>query len=397
MTSPARALADLQQLVSYGPRFHGDPGIRAAADWLESELVAAGLALARQSVRLPGWRPGTVSQVTVVDPLIRTLPAWPMLGSGGAEGTVGGRVKQLGPQGLWGDSQTWQRFVVLGGDGRAVAYLHGRDDGPASPQPLPAGSDAQLPHLAIGHLDARQLTEWIRDDRHPSVEVACDAHRGGDAVGDNLIVDVSGTGDGRALLCGHYDTFFNTVGAYDNGSGTIALLQLLREWTRTPPVRSVRVVFFTAEEWHLGGSRHYVAQADAADALAPGSPDGIADLDFVLNIDGLGRGSFLEAFASPETFDTALHESIVEHAAASRPDLTVVSRFPPTTGTDDASFYRAGVPSAFLTFNDLHRLHQPDDLPNEGIAGNVAWTVGLARRLVDTLPRADRFARPGIL
>lgn len=388
-----RALEDLQDLVSYGPRFHGGAGIHAAADWLEREIVATGLTVRRQSVRLAGWLPGSVSRVTVLAPVERTLPAWPMLG-GGATDVVRGRVKELGPQGLWGDSQIWQRFVVLADDGTAVGYLHGRDDGPAAPQPLPSGSDRTLPHLAIGHLDARQLTEWIRDEKHPVVEIECDAYDTDAAVGDNLIVDVGGVSAGRALACAHYDTFFNTVGAYDNGSGTIALLHLIRLWAQHPPLRSLRAVFFTAEEWHLGGSRHYVELGSAPDA-APA--DAIADLDFVLNVDGLGRGSLMEAFASPETFDTMLHEEIEAYAERTHRDLTLVSRFPPTTGTDDASFYRAGVPSAFMTFNDLHRLHQPDDLPNEGIAANIEWTVGLVRHLVDALPRADRFPRPGIL
>lgn len=397
MTSSTQALADLHSLVSFGPRFHGGPGIAAAADWLSAEATAAGFDVRRQPVTLSGWLPGTIARVTVREPLERLLPTWPMLGSGGAAGTVGGRVKELGPQGLWGDSQIWQRFIVLDDSGAPVAYLHGRDGGPAAPQPLPAGSDGDLPHLAIGHLDAQQLTEWIRDERNPFVELECDAHNSDDAVADNLIIDVPGRTAARALVCGHYDTFFNTVGAYDNGSGTIALLHLLREWAVTRPHRTVRVVFFTAEEWHLGGSRHYVEAAMAADDAGGARVDSIADLDFVLNIDGLGRGSFLEAFASPETFDTALHQQIESYAAVDRPDLTLVSRFPPTTGTDDASFYRAGVPSAFMTFNDLHRLHQPEDLPNEGIAANVAWTVGLVMRLVDVLPRADRFAKPGIL
>jgi hypothetical protein len=397
MNSAARALVDLQTLVSFGSRFHGGAGIAAASQWLSSEATAAGFDVRRQTVTLPGWLPGTATRVTVREPLERSLPAWPMLGSGGASGVVRGRVKELGPQGLWGDSQIWQRFIVLDDAGAPAAYLHGRDGGPAAPQPLPAGSDTDLPHLAIGHLDAQQLTEWITDGRNPLVELACDAQRSDDAVSDNLIIDVPGRTAARALVCGHYDSFFNTVGAYDNGSGTIALLHLLRTWALTPPERSIRVVFFTAEEWHLGGSRHYVEVATAADETGTGNADGLADLDFVLNIDGLGRGSFLEAFASPETFDTALHQQIESYAAVDRPDLTLVSRFPPTTGTDDASFYRAGVPSAFMTFNDLHRLHQPEDLPNEGIAANIAWTVGLVARLVDALPRGDRFVRPGIL
>ena len=383
-----RAYDDLVALVQHGPRFHGTAGIAAAADWLEQRLTAVGWPVARQPVTLPGWQPGSVHRVAVQQPIARELPAWPMLWSGSTGGPRRGTVEAVGPQGLWGDSMVWQKFVVRADDGDVVAYLHARDDGPAAPQPLPSGSDHDVAHLAIGRVDGLQLTEWIADGKPVELEVEADGGPVDAATSDNLVVDVPGTGDGSVLLCAHYDTFFNTVGAYDNGSGTIALLQLAERWAAAPPVASVRLVFFTAEEWHLGGSRHFVDSA---------SPDELDALDYVLNVDGLGRGSFVEAFGAPEAFSTAFRGALLQHAAVTRPDLELVTRFPPTTGTDDASFYRAGVPSAFLTFNDLHRLHQPDDEPNRGIAANVAWTVPLVEHLVASLARPTRAAPPGVL
>ncbi|GAA0965618.1 M28 family metallopeptidase [Frigoribacterium faeni] len=390
----ARAYDDLVALVQHGPRFHGTPGIAAAADWLEGRLTAVGLSVDRQSVALPGWQPGTVHRLVVRSPIERELPAWPMLWSGSTDGAVRGTVESVGPQGLWGDSMVWRKFVVRDDAGRPVAYLHARDGGPAAPQPLPAGSDLDVAHLAIGRLDGLQLTEWLDDGRPVVVEAEVDSGPVDAAVSDNLIVDLAaadGGSDparGTVLLCAHYDTFFNTVGAYDNGSGTIALLELAERWAAKAPAVPVRLVFFTAEEWHLGGSRHHLDAASAADLEA---------IDYVLNIDGLGRGSFVEAFAGPEAFSTAFRDALMAYAAGTRPDLELVTRFPPTVGTDDASFHRAGVPSAFLTFNDLHRLHQPDDEPNLGIAANIAWTVPLAEHLVATLPRPTRVAPPGIL
>jgi len=385
---PAVALADLVALCAHGPRFHGTAGIAAAADWLVGRLGAVGLDVVREPVALPGWHPGTVRRAVVQQPLVRELPAWPMLWSGGTGGVRRGTVEAVGPQGLWGDSMVWQKFVVRGDDGRPVAYLHARDGGPAAPQPLPAGSDHDVAHLAVGRLDGLQLTEWLGDGRPVEIEVELDSGPVAEAVSDNLVVDVRGTGEGQVLVCGHYDSFFNTVGAYDNGSGTVALLALAERWAATPPVASVRLVFFTAEEWHLGGSRHHVEEATRAE---------LDRLDYVLNVDGLGRGSFLEAFASPESFSTSFRDAVLSYAAETRPDLELTTRFPPTSGTDDASFHRVGVPSAFVTFNDLHRLHQPDDEPNEGIAANVSWAVGLVERVVATVPRPERAAPPAFL
>lgn len=116
----------------------------------------------------------------------------------------------------------------------------------------------------------------------------------------------------------------------------------------------------------------------------------IDDVDFVINLDGLGRGDFLEVFVGPETFEREILAGIDRFRAQTRPDLRVRSRFPPTCGTDHAAFYAAGIPAVHLTFNDLHRLHQPDDVPNEGIASNIAWTVALVRSLLTDLDRADR-------
>lgn len=388
----SRALDDLTELCAFGPRFHGGRGIHDAADWLGSRLAAVGLDVHREPVSLPAWRPGAANTLTVTTPVERSMPVWPMLWSGSSDGEVTGLLRPLGPQGIWGDSITWERFVVEDGDGTVLAFVHARDVGPAAPQPLPHGSDRSVPHLVVGRLDGMQLAEWSTNGHDVAVVVRCDATAADEAaVADNLVVDIpgtgTGTGDGTVLVCAHYDTFYNTVGAYDNGSGTIALLGLAERWAVAPPPRSVRLVWFTAEEWHLGGSRHHVDSATEAE---------LAGIDHVVNVDGLGRGDSLETFAAPEEFGVLVHRTVAAHAAETARVLRSVNRFPPTTGTDDASFYRAGVPSVFMTFNVLHRLHQPDDLPNEGIAANIVWTQGLVERLVD-LPAPRRVGAPGIL
>jgi hypothetical protein len=396
MTTEAHALSQLEALVAHGPRFHGTETMRAASAWVESELVAMGHAVRREPVSLPGWHPGTVRRVLVTAPVERELPAWPMLWSAGTDGVVRGHLEVLGPEGIWGDSIVWQRLGVRDTRGRIAAVVHARDDGPAAPQPLPAGSDDGVAHLAIGRLDGLQLAEWIADHERVTVEVSLDSGPRDRSVSDNLIVEIAasdpGSPDpavsGTVVVCGHLDSFYNTVGAYDNGSGSIALLELARLWAVSPPPRPVRIVWFTAEEWHLLGSRHHVEQLD------PAARDAI---DFVLNIDGLGRGDHLETFVGPERFGFAVRDAIRAYARATARTLTTVDRFPPTRGTDDASFHAAGIPSVFCTFNDLHRLHQPEDVPDPAIARNIAWTVPLARSLAETMPRPERTPAPGLL
>ena len=382
----ARALDDLERLVAIGPRFHGTGGIHEAEKLLSSWLSDAGAHVVTQEVRTPGWDPGAGCHVHLSSPVDRDLLAWPMLWSGPATGTLVGHVRSVGVQGLWGDSMVWTKFAVVDDSGGVLAYLHARDGGPAAPQPLPVGSDTSVPHLAVGHIDGLALSEWLADGFPVTVEVRCESTHAGEAVSRNLIVDIPSRNQrssGRVVISGHYDTFFNTPGAYDNGSGTIALVHLVRQLLAEPPVRPVTVVLTTAEEWHLAGSRQFVEQLTSRDR---------DDLDFVLNVDGLGRGDFMEVFAGPESFEHDFLATLAAYAAASRPELRVQSRFPPTCGTDQGAFYAAGLPVAFFTFNDLHRLHQPEDLPNSGIATNIAWSVPLLAHLVDVLPRGDRVA-----
>lgn len=387
-----RALRDLMGLTGCGIRFHGTEGIASASDWLEEQLHVIGRTVERQAVSVPGWAPGTVCTLAVTAPSARELRTWPLLWSGSSTGRERGRVVEQGREGLWGNSMVWRRFVVIDDSDQPIAYILGRDAGLAAPQPLPSGSDYSAPHFAVSRADSDQLSDWVTGGHEVIVEFELDSQNEGQAISDNLVVDIPGERGSNdtptVLLCAHYDTFWNTPGAYDNGSGTIALLHLAQRWTVTPPKHAVRLVFFTAEEWHLSGSRAYVQQA---------SQQHLSSIGYVLNIDGLGRGSFIESFAAPERFEVSFSHAIRAYIEATRPGLDVVSRFPPPAGTDDATFYAAGVPSGFMTFNDLDRLHQPEDVPNREIAANIAWTVGLVGSLIETLGMPDRAVAPGLL
>jgi hypothetical protein len=381
MTVVPDPLLELEKLVALGPRFHGTAGNEAAAEHLRVALADLGLAVSGSTVAIPGWQPGEASVLSVLRPESRPMPCWPMLWSGRSDGRITGAVVPLGVQGLWSDAMVWRKFAVMAGD-EVVAYLHARDVGPAAPQPLPAGSDDSVPHLAVGRWDGEQLTEWTRDGLRVEVDLEAGSEHVGTAVGDNLSVSIPGPPDsGRVLICGHYDTFWNTPGAYDNGSGTIALLALARHWTDVTPERDIEIVFFTAEEWHLAGSRAYVAAATDSE---------LAAVDLVLNIDGLGRGNHLEVSVGPEPLERELLRAVTAYAGETSRPLQLTSRFPPLVGTDHAPFYAAGVPAAHLTFNDMQRLHQPNDLPNGGIGANIAWTVPLVQRLVADIGPTSR-------
>ena len=99
-------------------------------------------------------------------------------------------------------------------------------------------------------------------------------------IGYNLIVTKIGTvyPDKFIVIDAHYDTI-NGVGANDNGSGTVILLELAKILKNIPTEYSIKFIHFTAEEWGLIGSYQYVDNIVIPQNL---------DIKLVLNIDQVG-------------------------------------------------------------------------------------------------------------
>ena len=74
--------------------------------------------------------------------------------------------------------------------------------------------------------------------------------------GVNFILKLQGRNPNRRpLLVGaHYDGPLHSIGADDNASGMVALLELARRWSANPPKRTVWLVAFDQEEWGMLGS-----------------------------------------------------------------------------------------------------------------------------------------------
>ena len=71
--------------------------------------------------------------------------------------------------------------------------------------------------------------------------------------GVNFILKLPGRNPNRRpLLVGaHYDGPLHSIGADDNASGMVALLELARRWSANPPKRPVWLVAFDQEEWGM--------------------------------------------------------------------------------------------------------------------------------------------------
>jgi carboxypeptidase Q len=128
----------------------------------------------------------------------------------------------------------------------------------------------------------------------------------------NVLADLPGRSDEVVLVGAHLDSWDLATGAVDNGSGSVAVLDIARALaahvrrTGERPLRTVRFALWMGEELGLYGSNHHVAAAVAA-----GTIDRYAA---VLNLDVVGAPVGLGAMGRPEA--GALLEPIARALAA---------------------------------------------------------------------------------
>lgn len=217
-------------------------------------------------------------------------------------------------------------------------------------------------------------------------------------------------GDGRreeiVIMGAHYDSSRHSPGANDNASGCAALLEVARLLAGRRGERTLRLVFFAAEEppffaTEAMGSRAYARRSAAAgeeitamfalDSLgyysdAPGSQRHPPPLGLVYP----DRGSFL-AFTSNVASLGLLRRSVATFRAAvpfPTEGLAAPAWLPGVAWSDHASFWRAGYPAVLITDTAVYRdpaYHRSKDTPERLDYLRLARvTQGLARLLETT-------------
>ena len=208
--------------------------------------------------------------------------------------------------------------------------------------------------------------------------------RGSDpAVADEAVVlgaHYDHVGIGRAV---GGDSIYN--GADDDGSGTVAVLEIARELASRPPRRSVVVLLSTGEEAGLLGTRWYLEQpvvplertvADLQIEMI-GRPDSLAG--------GAGRG-WLTGYERT-TMGAQLAEAGSPIVADPRPEQNFFFR------SDNIAFARLGIPAHTLSSYNMHAdYHRPSDEVEHVDFAHMAALVDAAAEAVRLLadgPRPD--------
>jgi len=310
-----------------------------------------------------GWEVCGNGTLLLTSPIDKELNGWLFLGSGG--GKFEGSVRRMGYNYVW-NMYGWDRYAIL--DGRKItAYISGRQEGDALSQTLIEGN-CPLPHFIIGAEDNKLLKMLLYGGAEVRVggEANCRSVHG--MRGANVVLPLPAESKKRkkVILTAHYDTMYNTPGAYDNAAGCAVLMSLARELSSVQLDRDIDIVFTDAEECRLEGSKHYASRLN---------PD---EIDYVLNIDGVGRGEELEIWCGNEAFERKIAEALLDYT----PIPCQTYKNPPPPGSDHAPFYEKGIKCCMLTFNDQGILHTPEDVYEEKKLFNMRRMFDLAIKII---------------
>ena len=391
-----------------GPRLAGTESEARAREWAVKKLKSLGFANVHiETYTMPVWVRGE-EKAEIVSPFPQPL-AVTALGNSGATGPQGLTAQVVGFDSLADleaatDAQVRGRIVFVSHnmtatqDGSQYGYFGAaRRTGPSVASRKGAagivirsiGTDyhrnphtgvqmwaagvTPIPAGALSLPDAEQLQRMLKRGKPVTMKLLLTPRNLGMREGGNVVADVPGTDKnaGMVLVGGHLDSWDLGTGAFDNAAGvaiTAAAAKRIMDGGR--PRRTIRVVWFGAEEVGGNGSKAYrEAHADEKVVF-------VSESDF-----GADRIWRMDPSFAPA------NAAVVDRIASVLAPLGISrSTEAATAGADLGAWAQAGVPAIDLQQNgtryfDYH--HTADDtfdkIDPEQLRQNVAaWTAMLS-------------------
>jgi aminopeptidase YwaD len=362
----------LNHLVgSLGTRPAGSSSEHEAASFLADQLRKLGLTVEVQAFNYVGWRPLANPSLQVLSPKPCWLNPQPMLYSGSTpdEGVIG-TVVYDGTSYLTPGVHEWRKYGLLGANGETLAQMLVYPNGPAVPFPNPRPL-LSMPSVVIGQSDQQALEERL-ESSGVRARLYSKAEYLPSSVSYNVIANMPGEASDEVLVaCAHYDSTYGSPGAVDNASGVEALFRVAR-LLKDSSLKSVRFIFFAAEEFLMMGSRFYVNLLKERGELS--------QIKGVVNLDMVGGGDAPVAFYGPESVRRSLDLALQLSGISERWQVSFGSPLGP--GSDHRPFYDEGVPCVFLEFWPYAPWHLPSDTIDKVSEDTIARSAQAAAILL---------------
>ncbi|GAA0877592.1 M20/M25/M40 family metallo-hydrolase [Algoriphagus jejuensis] len=184
----------------------------------------------------------------------------------------------------------------------------------------------------------------------------------------NLVAFIPGSGSRKLIVVtAHYDhvgvgkpdaagdSIYN--GTDDNASGTAALLELAKYFSKNRPIHSMMFVALDAEELGLRGAK----------ALVEDFPYPLDQILLNVNMDMISRSDKNELYASGTHFYPQFKPILEKASKGSSPtlmfghDLPGTGREDWTNQSDQGAFYAKKVPHIYFGVEDHEDYHKPSD------------------------------------
>lgn len=127
-----------------------------------------------------------------------------------------------------------------------------------------------LPGVNIRAVDAMRLVK-----SNPKNVTIVLSQKETTTTSQNVISKIKGEIDEEIVLTAHYDSVHFSKGVYDNGAGSVILMELYKHFMKNPPRRNLTFIWCGSEERGLLGSTAYVKK----------HKDEFQNLRFCLNVD----------------------------------------------------------------------------------------------------------------
>lgn len=199
------------------------------------------------------------------------------------------------------------------------------------------------------------------------------------AISQNIIAEVKGTDNPNEviLLCGHYDSVEYSKGSYDNGAGSVIIMELLKHFTNNLPRRTVRFVWFGSEERGLLGSNAYIKDHE----------EDLENIKIVINVDV--AGPTLGQDVAYVSADLALKHMI--DLMGKETGFSIDAKHD-IYSSDSTPFAEKGVPAvSFCRFgargsaNIHNRYDTMDIIRAESLDRTISFVEAFAERLVNSV------------
>lgn len=202
----------------------------------------------------------------------------------------------------------------------------------------------KVPTVDLSLEDYGVLFRLAESGQKPRIRVRTESKELGQVPIFNTIAEIKGTEfpDEYVILSAHLDSWEGGSGATDNGTGTIAMMEVARVLKQLypNPKRTILVGLWGSEEQGLNGSRAFVLD----------NPNIVENTQAVFNLDnGTGRVSqingsgFLHAYDFIGRWMGAAPLEVRQHIETTFPGS------PGSGGSDHASFVAAGIPAFMLS------------------------------------------------